>query len=191
MRNRWGTECGLEPESSRPGLVWAPARYIYNADRLQQRMTKSDIRKFLALAVECEERSDLPQAADYLKLAILQAEQARDEDFVQVIGYRLSAFFRRLGENEQANHIEAKANQILSSEKRPARVIQLEMARNTIESLKRQGEISDESDALDKLSSRAWLISHGCAPIADLLMSETGRSAVQAVFQETGTFSSI
>lgn len=154
-------------------------------------MTKSDIRKYLALAVDCEERSDLPQAADYLQLAILQAEQARDEDFVQVVSYRLSALFRRIGENEQAAHIETKANQILSSEKRPARIIQLEMARNTIESLKRRGEISDETDALDKLSSRAWLISHGCAPIADLLMSETGRMAVQAVFQETGTYTQL
>lgn len=154
-------------------------------------MTKTDIRKFLALAVECEERSDLPQAADYLQLAISQAELTRDEDFVQVVGYRLSAFFRRLGENEQAAHVEEKANLILSSEKRPARIIQLEMARNTIESLKRRGEIADETDALDKIRSKAWLISHGCAPIADLLMSETGKQAVQAVFQETGTYTQL
>lgn len=44
--------------------------------------------------------------------------------------------------------------------------------------------VDDRSDAIEKLSDVKWIASHGFGHVADLLMSDTGKQALDEVFRD-------
>lgn len=64
----------------------------------------------------------------------------------------------------------------------------LEMARGIIQSLRDRGEISSRAEAIEKLSDREWLAERRYLHVAEVLVSDIGKEAINDVFDDANSF---
>lgn len=148
--------------------------------------------QLLQMAIDREEQGDFAEAEKCFDLAVAYTNDSSDSNDRHLAYGRLAAFLRRRKRDREAEAVQNLLSDHLKVHAARFDQQRLDLAKNTIQELVSSGAISDEQDAMDKLSNLTWLSDRGLVgELSTLLRGEFGRRACQMIFQQTSTLSAI